>query len=68
MITMRIVSPAVDPSLNITDGEAPFTVGDETFHTYYKIIGNRHTATQRPLIAIHGGPGTSMLPGKSRTL
>jgi hypothetical protein len=54
---LSAAGPAIDPSLEVTDGEAPFTVGDETYHTYYKIIGNKKTATQLPLFVLHGGPG-----------
>lgn len=33
----------------------PFTISRETFHTYYKVLGNRPDRTIRRLVAIHGG-------------
>jgi proline-specific peptidase len=40
-----------------TEGKIPFTVGDDTFYTWYKIVGDLASATQRPVVALHGGPG-----------
>ncbi|KII84119.1 hypothetical protein PLICRDRAFT_168214 [Plicaturopsis crispa FD-325 SS-3] len=47
-----------------TTGEIPFRVGDETFKTWYKVVGDLK-ACARPLVVLHGGPGISheyMLP------
>ncbi|CCL99821.1 uncharacterized protein FIBRA_01845 [Fibroporia radiculosa] len=40
-----------------TDGMIPFTVGDETFHTWYKVFGDLKNSTRTPLVVLHGGPG-----------
>ncbi|KAJ7454051.1 proline iminopeptidase [Mycena galericulata] len=39
------------------EGKIPFTVGGETFETWYKIIGDLSNKTKPPLIGLHGGPG-----------
>ncbi|KAL1752437.1 Alpha/Beta hydrolase protein [Schizophyllum commune] len=36
------------------DGKAPYTVGDRTYETYYKIFGDLSSG-KRPLIVVHGG-------------
>ncbi|TFK38247.1 Alpha/Beta hydrolase protein [Crucibulum laeve] len=44
-------------------GYAPFTLGKETYQTWYKILGD--VKSHRPVVTIHGGPGMShhyMLP------
>ncbi|KAJ7442763.1 proline iminopeptidase [Mycena galericulata] len=48
-----------DPSAPVTEGKIPFTVGDETFETYYKIFGDIASCTHVPLVILHGGPGIS---------
>jgi proline-specific peptidase len=48
-----------------TEGKIPFTVGNNTFYTWYKVVGDLASATQRPVVALHGGPGfvhTYLLP------
>jgi len=42
-----------------TEGKIPFTVGEETFETYYKVIGDIHSSIHGPLLVLHGGPGIS---------
>ncbi|TFK40277.1 proline-specific peptidase [Crucibulum laeve] len=39
-----------------TTGKIDFRVGEETYQTWYKLIGNLNTG-KRPLIILHGGPG-----------
>ncbi|THH05949.1 hypothetical protein EW145_g4430 [Phellinidium pouzarii] len=38
-----------------TDGKLDFRVGDETFQTYYKVVGDLNAGC--PLVTLHGGPG-----------
>ncbi|KAL1679929.1 Alpha/Beta hydrolase protein [Schizophyllum commune] len=38
-----------------SDGIAPYTVGDRTYETYYKVFGDLSSG-KRPLIVVHGGP------------
>lgn len=40
------------------EGRADFKVGDETFQTWYKVVGNLKGGN-RPLVTLHGGPGSS---------
>ncbi|KAJ6599989.1 proline iminopeptidase protein [Mycena vulgaris] len=47
-----------DPA-QIKEGKIPFTVGDEIFETYYKLIGDVTTGVHGPLVVLHGGPGIS---------
>lgn len=55
-------------TLPVVEGTIPLTIHDETFYTYYKIVGNPPSSTSSkrpPLIVLHGGPGFShdyMLP------
>ncbi|KAJ7837109.1 proline-specific peptidase [Mycena leptocephala] len=45
-------------------GQIAYHIGDETFHTSYKVFGDLKSGT-RPLVALHGGPGvphTYILP------
>jgi proline-specific peptidase len=44
-------------SLPISEGTIPFALGDDTFHTYYKVVGTLEGRTKRPLVILHGGPG-----------
>ncbi|THH21426.1 hypothetical protein EW146_g152 [Bondarzewia mesenterica] len=49
----------------VVEGTIPFEVGDETFHTWYKLVGDLTSAKRPPLVVLHGGPGSShdyMLP------
>lgn len=47
-------------SSKVTEGRIPFTVGNETFETYYKVFGDiSNASTQPPLVVLHGGPGLS---------
>ncbi|KAF7353345.1 Proline-specific peptidase [Mycena sanguinolenta] len=46
-------------SLQFTEGKIPFVVGEETFETYYKLVGDIANCTHGPLIVLHGGPGIS---------
>ncbi|THG98142.1 hypothetical protein EW026_g3985 [Hermanssonia centrifuga] len=39
-----------------TEGKADFVVGDETFQTWYEIVGDLKSGI-RPLVTLHGGPG-----------
>ncbi|PPQ94608.1 hypothetical protein CVT25_011402 [Psilocybe cyanescens] len=46
-------------------GFADFKVGDETFKTWYRIVGDIANKNLRPLVILHGGPGLThnyMLP------
>ncbi|KAK0441312.1 Alpha/Beta hydrolase protein [Armillaria borealis] len=38
-------------------GTVDFVVGDRTFQTWYKILGDIHTGKKRPIVMLHGGPG-----------
>lgn len=51
-------APAIDPDLIVTEGTVPFTVGQETFQTWYRLCGSLEGATEPPLVVLHGGPGT----------
>jgi len=42
-----------------TEGKIPFLVGEETFETYYKLVGNIASCNYGPLVVLHGGPGIS---------
>ncbi|KAJ7165692.1 proline-specific peptidase [Mycena crocata] len=46
-------------SVQYTEGKIPFIVGDETFETYYKLVGDIASSTHGPLVVLHGGPGLS---------
>ncbi|KAF9050616.1 proline iminopeptidase [Panaeolus papilionaceus] len=39
------------------DGTLPFVYNNETYHIYFKILGNLKTQVSTPLIVLHGGPG-----------
>ncbi|KAF8993338.1 proline-specific peptidase [Hymenopellis radicata] len=41
-----------------TTGTVEFIVAGETYHTWYKIFGDVKVSGHRPLVALHGGPGT----------
>ncbi|TFK40276.1 proline-specific peptidase [Crucibulum laeve] len=41
-----------------TTGKIDFHVGEETFQTWYKLIGSLDSG-KRPLVTLHGGPGVS---------
>ncbi|KAJ7641591.1 proline-specific peptidase [Roridomyces roridus] len=43
----------------LTEGKIPFVIGDETFETYYKVVGDISSCSHGPLVALHGGPGLS---------
>ncbi|TFK49610.1 proline-specific peptidase [Heliocybe sulcata] len=43
---------------NESTGTIPFTYNGETYHTWYKVVGNLTSGT-RPLVVLHGGPGIS---------
>lgn len=43
----------------VKEGTIPFVVEGETFHTWYKVVGDLSIITRPPLIVLHGGPGTS---------
>ncbi|KAJ8517389.1 hypothetical protein ONZ45_g5432 [Pleurotus djamor] len=48
----------------VTTGLAPFKVGDQTYQTWYKIVGNLG-GDSRPIVVLHGGGGMThnyMLP------
>ncbi|KAI5114837.1 hypothetical protein M0805_001811, partial [Coniferiporia weirii] len=49
------------PAAPITEGKVDFRVGDETFQTYYKVIGDLSAAagSGHPLVTLHGGPGST---------
>ncbi|KAG7453162.1 proline-specific peptidase [Guyanagaster necrorhizus] len=38
-------------------GTVDFVVGDRTFQTWYKILGDLKTSDKRPIVMLHGGPG-----------
>ncbi|EPQ51901.1 proline-specific peptidase [Gloeophyllum trabeum ATCC 11539] len=44
--------------MTVTTGTIDFTVGNETFQTWYKLLGDLNPSA-RPLIVLHGGPGMS---------
>lgn len=39
-------------------GKIDFRVGNETYHTWYKVFGDLKSGV-RPVVALHGGPGIS---------
>lgn len=39
------------------DGKVDFKVGDETYQTWYKVLGSLNTPGTTPLVILHGGPG-----------
>jgi proline-specific peptidase len=39
------------------EGTISFAVGDETFSTWYKLVGVLDGRNKRPLVVLHGGPG-----------
>ncbi|KAH9474306.1 L-amino acid amidase [Psilocybe cubensis] len=41
---------------NVNCGTVDFKVGDETFHTWYKVLGSLKSE-KTPIVALHGGPG-----------
>ena len=43
----------------ISEGKIPFKVGNETYHTWYKLYGDLQTSKHRPVVTLHGGPGVS---------
>ncbi|KAK0473960.1 Alpha/Beta hydrolase protein [Armillaria novae-zelandiae] len=43
-------------------GSVDFVVGDHTFQTWYKILGDIHTSKKRPIVMLHGGPGFNHVP------
>ncbi|TFK47747.1 proline-specific peptidase [Heliocybe sulcata] len=46
-------------NLVVTDGMIPFVVGNETFETYYKLVGDISSSPSPACIVLHGGPGIS---------
>ncbi|KAJ3557192.1 hypothetical protein NM688_g1602 [Phlebia brevispora] len=42
--------------MSIATGTIPFVVGDETFRTWYKVLGDLKSGIC-PLVLLHGGPG-----------
>jgi hypothetical protein len=48
------------PSTSLVEstGTVPFTIGEETFETWYRIFGDLAASTQPPVLVLHGGPGT----------
>ncbi|KAJ7769803.1 proline-specific peptidase, partial [Mycena metata] len=42
-----------------TEGTIPFIVSEETFETYYKVVGDIASCAHGPLVVLHGGPGIS---------
>jgi proline-specific peptidase len=40
------------------EGTAPFIVGEDTFSTWYNLVGEL-PSTKRPVVVLHGGPGLS---------
>jgi len=50
--------------MKVEEGKAVFIHGGETYHTWYKVVGDLQSGL-RPLVTLHGGPGIShhyMLP------
>lgn len=39
------------------DGKVNFKVGDETYQTWYKVLGSLNAPGMTPLVVLHGGPG-----------
>ncbi|KAL4257775.1 peptidase S33 family protein [Pleurotus pulmonarius] len=55
---------ALSPMTKETTGHAPFRVGQETYQTWYKVVGELG-AGHRPIVCLHGGGGMThhyMLP------
>jgi pimeloyl-ACP methyl ester carboxylesterase len=46
-------------SVPTSEGTIPFIVAEETFSTWYKVVGDLANRTKRHLIVLHGGPGLS---------
>ncbi|KAG1886536.1 proline-specific peptidase [Suillus subluteus] len=44
--------------MNSSTGTIDFKVGDETYQTWYNIVGDLKSG-KRPLVTLHGGPGMS---------
>ena len=44
---------------SVKEGKIPFRYGEETFETYYKIVGKLSPTCRTPLIVVHGAAGTS---------
>ncbi|KAJ7608032.1 proline-specific peptidase, partial [Mycena polygramma] len=42
-----------------TEGRIPFIVANESFETYYKVVGDIGGCLHGPLVVLHGGPGIS---------
>ncbi|KAJ3557191.1 hypothetical protein NM688_g1599 [Phlebia brevispora] len=42
--------------MSVTTGTVPFVVGDETYQTWYRVLGDLKSGV-RPLVLLHGGPG-----------
>jgi pimeloyl-ACP methyl ester carboxylesterase len=48
-----------------SEGKIPFTVGEVTYETFYKMVGDLKDRTRTPLVVVHGGPAFAhnyMLP------
>lgn len=44
----------------MTEGTVDFTLGNETYQTWYKIVGDLKTSKSGcPLVVLHGGPGAT---------
>lgn len=44
----------------VTEGKINFTVEGETYQTWYKVIGDiKNSKSGRPLVTLHGGPGSA---------
>ncbi|PPQ91163.1 hypothetical protein CVT25_003140 [Psilocybe cyanescens] len=45
--------------ITATTGSADFSVDGKTYQTYYVVYGDLKSASRRPLVGVHGGPGFS---------
>ncbi|KAL5497746.1 hypothetical protein ACEPAH_2677 [Sanghuangporus vaninii] len=41
------------------EGKLAFTYRDETYETYYKVVGDLSSSAGVPLVTLHGGPGSA---------
>jgi pimeloyl-ACP methyl ester carboxylesterase len=44
--------------MKFCEGKLPFRYGDETYETYYKVVGDLASG-RTPLVIVHGGPAIS---------
>lgn len=47
------------PQPAVSEGTIDFQVGNETYKTWYQVVGDMQGSTRRPLVTLHGGPGAT---------